>query len=223
MESIDKAVIEHWRNFSLINLTEVIDGVTYVEEWGDISGYKGFYMASTFGRIKSLKRLKVFPKGRFIEVNEKILKPSITKKGYLRVCLSKNGVTQKHFIHKLVALVFIPNPKNIVGVNHTTYNKKDNRVSKLEWMNSIDNAKDAWANGKVPYKVGFDASNVSFTREQVIDIYNSKSTVQALCDKYKRPYMTIYSIKSGRVFKEITNGVSSIVNQYKKNGFNRNS
>ena len=49
-------MVEHWKNTSLNNITENINGGIYYEEWKSVGGYEGIYEVSNFGRIKSLKR-----------------------------------------------------------------------------------------------------------------------------------------------------------------------
>lgn len=200
---------QHYKNVSLDNIQEIIDNELIIEKWSDVIGYNGLYMISTFGRVKSLFRYAKCLNG-VRPIKEKIVKPFVTPKGYIRVGLSKNGKSLNHSIHILVAKSFIENPFNLEGVNHNNYIKHDNYVDNLKWMTNIDNAKDAWEKDKVPYQVGFDASNVTFSREEVYDIYHSNLSVSDLSKKYNRPYMTIYCIKAGKVFKEITGGVSKI-------------
>lgn len=43
------------------------------------------------------------------------------------------------FVHKLVALAFIPNPDNLPEVNHKDYNRSNPRVDNLEWITRKDN------------------------------------------------------------------------------------
>lgn len=90
------------------------------EEWMDVVGYEELYQVSNFGHIKSLKR-------------NKLLKPSATKQGYQRVCLSKNGITQCFQIHRLVASHFLKNPDNLPEINHRDEDKTNNCASNLEW------------------------------------------------------------------------------------------
>lgn len=43
------------------------------------------------------------------------------------------------FVHRLVALAFIPNPYNLPEVNHKDYNRANPCVENLEWMSRKDN------------------------------------------------------------------------------------
>ena len=45
-----------------------------------------------------------------------------------------NGnVVGEYFVHKLVALTFIPNPNNLYSINHKDENKTNNSVTNLDW------------------------------------------------------------------------------------------
>ena len=99
------------------------------EEWRDIAGYEGLYQVSNFGRVKSLNYNHTIGK-------ERILKPSITKRGYLMVVLFKNKKGKTFLIHRLVAQAFIPNPNNYPCVNHKSEIKTQNNVENLEWCDN---------------------------------------------------------------------------------------
>lgn len=96
------------------------------EIWKDIPNYEGLYQISNLGRVKSIK-------------NNIIKKPSILKKGYLNMCLRKNGKAKYILIHRLVALAYIPNPNNFPCVNHKDCNPQNNRVDNLEWITYKEN------------------------------------------------------------------------------------
>lgn len=101
------------------------------EIWKTIEKYPD-YMVSNFGRVKR--------KGNANLRKEKILKTSKNSGGYLKVVLSKKGHTKTFFVHRLVALSFLPNPNNYPQINHKDENKENNRIDNLEWCTSKYNS-----------------------------------------------------------------------------------
>lgn len=67
----------------------------------------------------------------------RILKNSIRKDGYCQVMLGRKTIPE--YIHRLVAEVFIPNPKNLPQVDHINGIKSDNRVENLRWVDATEN------------------------------------------------------------------------------------
>ena len=105
------------------------------EVWKDVvvdieepNKYKGLYMVSNLGRVKSLHRGK-----------EKIRKKSVDKDGYEVVNLYKDGVLKTYKINRLTALAFIPNPENKPYVDHINTIRADNRVVNLRWVSQKEN------------------------------------------------------------------------------------
>jgi YD repeat-containing protein len=114
------------------------------EEWRLIPDYPN-YMISNLGRVKSLDY------GR--TGKERILKLGYNGEGYLKVELwNEKGKTQ-FAVHKLVALVFIPNPDNLPEVNHKDENKENNCVDNLEWCTKSYNINYGNRNKKVAEKL----------------------------------------------------------------------
>ena len=106
------------------------------EIWKQIQGYEGLYEISNYGRVKNTA-------SRFH--HNKILKALINKSTirsskYLKVSLFKNGTLKNYFIHRLVAIAFIPNPNNLPFVNHKDENGKNPCVYNLEWCTSKYNS-----------------------------------------------------------------------------------
>lgn len=94
------------------------------EVWKDIPGYEGLYEASDLGNVRSLNYNHT---GK-----TKVMQPSLTRKGYLTLCLSKNGKQKQRLVHTLVITAFRgPIPPGM-QVNHLNEIKTDNRLSNLE-------------------------------------------------------------------------------------------
>lgn len=95
------------------------------EIWKPITGYENRYLISNFGRVKSLR-------------TNTILKQEL-RRDYYSVQLF-NGRRYKHFrVHRLVGLMFIPNPSNYPYINHKDENKLNNYVDNLEWCTASYN------------------------------------------------------------------------------------
>lgn len=111
------------------------------EIWKDIPNYEGLYKVSNLGRFISLKREVVGHNGGKYEIKDRIFYGNLNKhNGYLYIHLSQNGKGHGFRAHKIVALVFIPNPNNYPIINHKDENKQNNRADNLEWCDSRYNA-----------------------------------------------------------------------------------
>lgn len=108
------------------------------EVWKDIKELDNYYEISNFGRIRSKSREIKGPYGtRF--TNVRIIASFITTKGYQGVRISLFGNKYNFFVHRLVALYFIPNTENKPQVNHKDGNKQNNNDWNLEWSTNKEN------------------------------------------------------------------------------------
>lgn len=76
----------------------------------------------------------------------KYLKPYSNGLGYLAVKLRKNGKRKQYYVHRLVAITYLPNENNLPDVNHIDGNKLNNDVTNLEWVSKSENLKHAFDN-----------------------------------------------------------------------------
>lgn len=108
-----------------------------------IKGYEGHYEVDQFGRVYSVDRIvHVNDNGREYDkpLKGKRMKQSVHTKGYKTVPLTKDGKTTTHYVHRLVAEAFIPNPSNLPFINHKDEDKTNNFVENLEWCTEQYNA-----------------------------------------------------------------------------------
>ncbi len=82
-------------------------------------------------------------------------------KGYRILALSVDGDEARAYVHRLVAVTFIPNPENKPYVNHKDGCKQNNRADNLEWCTMEENNIHAMATGlnytgpkRGPYNTG---------------------------------------------------------------------
>jgi len=113
------------------------------EEWRDIKEYEGRYKISNYGRVKTLERqLRCRIKNNNKRIQKaKIKKIRYDKDGYCKVSLCEYGkkTGKSFFVHRLVAIAFIPNPANKPVVNHKDGKKNNNKPYNLEWNTVREN------------------------------------------------------------------------------------
>jgi hypothetical protein len=104
----------------------------------DINGYEGIYSISQNAEIVNLK-------------TGKVIKPWIVNISYRKVRLYKDNQHKDFYLHRLVALNFIPNNENKPCVNHIDSNPANNNVENLEWCTHHENMTHARVNNRFSY------------------------------------------------------------------------
>lgn len=112
------------------------------EEWKDVRGFEGLYQISSFGRFKSLPRLKRHSGNHYITIKGKMIIGSYDGGGYIQVQLIKDGIRKQMKIHKLVAIHFLGHVpcgyKEVI--NHKDFNRINNHKNNLEKTTQRENA-----------------------------------------------------------------------------------
>lgn len=117
------------------------------EIWKAINNYEDYYLISNKGRIKTVARYICYSRnGSNIVARKKsaIMKPHISRHGYLHIYLKGGKICKDFSIHKLVAEAFIDNPDNLPTIDHIDGNKLNNKVTNLEWVSYKENNQRAY-------------------------------------------------------------------------------
>ena len=205
------------------------------EIFKDIVGYENLYQISMSGKVKSLPRSWKIHHWQdksevIITSKERFLKPNISKRGYYKVVLCKDGQSQLKNIHRLVAETFLENPNNLKVINHKDGNKLNNNIKNLEWCSQKENMQHAFKTGLVKnnkpvrqYKINGEYVKTWKTMSEAmlfLKIYNID-----LCCKRKRNYAGDYiwryesdmnKIGKEQLDKEVKQQSEFILKKYKK-------
>lgn len=111
-----------------------------------------------FKKIKKFSNYSICSKTGQIrnDKSRRILKP--TNEKYPRIHLiDDNGNKKCCFIHRLIALTYIPNPDNKPFVNHIDHNTYNFSIANLEWVTNSENIKKSIEiGGKIYGKKGIE-------------------------------------------------------------------
>jgi len=93
----------------------------------------------------------IYPDGRVQnKISNRFLKPYNNKNGYYMVSLCKDGERKKFYIHRLIAIHYIPNTNpNFKIINHKNGDRIDNSIDNLEWCDNLYNTQSKNKNTNV--------------------------------------------------------------------------
>jgi len=176
------------------------------EKWLNCVGYEGYYMVSNKGRVKSVYReIKGSIRGGgSFRRGQKLIKFKIGNTGYYTCTLSKLSIRKDVFVHRLAALAFIKNKKNLPFVNHLDFNKLNNSVENLEWCNQKRNVHHAIENGRIPIVYGENTSCNKLTSKEALEIFNADGLYEIIASKYGVCRGQVGCIKSGKCWSHLT-------------------
>lgn len=129
------------------------------KQWKTIELGVNVYAISNYGDVFNITKNKVqpfFKEGR----------------GYYSFSTQKNKTKKNYKVHRLVALLFIPNPENKPQINHKDGNKTNNYVGNLEWVSASENNYHAIKTGLRTYEHRY--KKVAQIKDgEIIKIYKS--------------------------------------------------
>lgn len=137
--------------------------------------------------------------------NKKLKSQYIGSTGYYMVSFSYNNKSKPQRVHRLLALTFIPNPKNLPEVNHIDGDKLNNNLTNLEWTTHHENMSHAFRIG-LANNTGVRNGQTKLNEIQVTEI---KSLLKQGLSQYKIAEMfnvsrsCILGIKLGKLWKHV--------------------
>lgn len=136
--------------------------MTYKEEvvWKTYPEFP-FIEVSQFGDVRTKDRYVKCKDGSKRLIKGRILKQHDNGHGYMQVEFSINNKTVNLYVHRIVAICFIPNPNNYPVVNHIDNDRTNNAVSNLEWCTKEYNE---------AYKKNFGTSQVEVSGRPVFAV-----------------------------------------------------
>lgn len=185
------------------------------EIWKEIPGYPG-YEISSHGQIKSHRNGPA-----------KIRKLNTNDSGYKCLILYVNKEQKNEYVHRLVAITFIPNPHNYMFVDHIDGIKKNNHMTNLRWVSAevnFNNAKIKRGKAVIQYDlegnmIGTHESATAAARELNLIAKSIQACARGKIShegEFRWKYVTPlekYEPKPGEIFK-------SLVGEFGKYKFN---
>ena len=124
---------------------------------------------------------------------KKFLKPSDVL-GYLQINLYKDGKYKYFYVHRLVALHYIPNPHNYPEVDHIDRDRQNNSIDNLRWVTKTMNCQNTEVrkNNKLRIKNISPHSRSGYNFEKLINGKRHCKYFKTLEEaiKYKEEYFT---------------------------------
>ena len=109
----------------------------------------------SYRSLKSFPDYKINHKGKVINMKtNKTIYGSLNDNGYRRITLYKNKRPRSFYLHRIVAFLFVPNPKpdQYFEVHHLDNNRDNNKSSNLKWVNHQMNMKYVYTRHKADYR-----------------------------------------------------------------------
>lgn len=161
-----------------------------MEQWEWIEGFEGAYKVSDCGQVFSCKTNRMLSSNR------------LTVDGYVKVSLRKDGKAYEKRVHRIVAETFIKNAFNKETVNHIDGNKRNNRVSNLEWSTRSEQLFHAYKLGLKPYMRGEKCPSSKLTKKQVYEIIKT----------YKKGSRNYGTVALGKKYNVDPSVIGNIIN-----------
>ena len=152
-----------------------------------------------FVRIDGFPNYVIHPAGTILRIwknKTKEMKTYNEPNGYMRIELSNNGKPKKFFVHRLLALHFIPNPENKPCIDHINGIRNDNRLENLRWVTYQENMAGFRSNPPAEITKGGMRKTISgwewryyMSAIKKSKYMNCKESLEKFCDETLKKYL----------------------------------
>lgn len=144
-------------------------------------------------KIKDFENYSITKEGNVINTRTgKVRALDLNKKlGYYQVDLYKNNKRTKHYIHRLVAQAYIPNPDDLPEVNHKDSDRTNNHVSNLEWVSSSGNSFHAAKSGRRDHVARMSKKDIEEAYKLVMQGNSYKQVSELLDNSWQSGYLSV--------------------------------
>lgn len=120
--------------------------------------------------------------------------------GYFQVDLYRNNKRTKHYVHRLVATAFVPNPHGLPEVNHKDSDRTNNNATNLEWVTSAGNSIHAVQSGQRDHVARMSKSSIEEAFKLVMQGLSYKQVAEHLDNSWMPGFL---SVKVGQYAKSV--------------------
>jgi predicted DNA-binding protein YlxM (UPF0122 family) len=183
-------------NNEIVETNEIWKSLNGIVECGD------YYEVSNMGRVRSLDK-RVNSRNCSRLVKGQIMKGTPDKDGYFKVIFYDKQNGKGYFVHRLVALAFIPNLENKLQVNHIDGNKQNCNLDNLEWVTSRENRIHAFKTGLQQGQIGENSPVSLLTDDKIMEIVSLYKTNNYSMDEIA----TLFDVNNATI-SNVINGKS---------------
>ena len=160
------------------------------EIWKDIGDdrAKKIYEVSNLGKVRN-------------KISGHILKVQDNGFGYKQVIIRKENSNKylQVYLHRVVAMTFLPNPDNLPQVGHKDHTRENNSVGNLYWTTQSQNTRDGVAAGRINAKKRGKTNQLTLHQIKEIAFKRfGKIGVNEIAVSMGIPRTTVSSVINGR-------------------------
>lgn len=163
-----------------------------MDRWKPVTGYEGYYVVSSRGRVRSLHR------------RPRIMRTRLGEDGYRRLSLCRDGQKRTALLHCVVAAAFLgPRPPDM-EVGHKDGVGSNCAAANLGYVTSSENKLQTFRMGRKPVGSAHHAAILDEDRVRRIKLALLEDRPARVARDFRVNISTLYSIIRGKTWRHVT-------------------